>query len=379
MKTLLFFKKIALVGFFFTAFTASSQFTMGVYTQNTSAPGVCDGAAFLDSNIVADYISWVQANTIIQQGGFSVMNLCEGTYTVTYANGQNPPATETFTIGSNTPNPCAGFYAFASGSNSTNALLCDGTASVQANGGTAPFTYLWSNNFSIDSISNLCVGIYTCQIVDANGCMASSTVYISDNSINNVDTTVTIINTTFPLDSILGSIGSQMVEDCNLDITQVGSATITSYTVNGNDVDLTWTLFDLQGNSLATYTVSYPSTIDSAGIYQATFILTCYGKTLNNYELTIVDQFSFNGLVGINENNLGDVKYNNPINEQLSVEFPTVGNYDLTVVDLSGKKVVFGSFVNTSIAMLNTNALKSGSYILTISTNSAQISFKLVK
>ncbi|MBU3659311.1 MAG: T9SS type A sorting domain-containing protein [Flavobacteriales bacterium] len=381
MKSFLFFKKLTLVGLFFAAVSSSNSFAQDVYTQNTSGPGICDGSAYLDSAViaVANDIQWIQVNTTIQQGGTYVGDLCEGTYTVTYTDGSGNPITMTFTIGANSPNPCSGFVVYATGSNVSNPNFCDGTASVQVNGGTAPYVYSWSNNDVTSTISNLCVGSYTCQVYDANGCLGTTNVNIGDNSINNVDTTITIINNTFPGDSTLDVIGNQMIEDCNLDIIQIGGATITNATVSNDGVDLTWTLTDLQGNTLATYNVNYPIVIDSNGVYQATVVITCFGKSLDTYQITIVDQVQLSQAVSINENNLEGIKFNNPINEALNVQFPTTGNYNLTIVDLSGKKVAAASYMNVNEASVNTNYLKSGAYLLTVTSGTAQVSIKLIK
>ena len=49
--------------------------------------------------------------------------------------------------------------------------LCNGTASVTSNtGGTAPYTYLWSNGATTQSITNLCAGTYDVTVTDDNGC-----------------------------------------------------------------------------------------------------------------------------------------------------------------------------------------------------------------
>ena len=48
--------------------------------------------------------------------------------------------------------------------------LNDGTASVSASGGTAPYTYLWSNASTTASISGLVAATYTVTVTDANGC-----------------------------------------------------------------------------------------------------------------------------------------------------------------------------------------------------------------
>ena len=377
MKTLLFFKKIALVGFFFLATT--QLFAQNVYTQNASDSGNCDGAAFLDSSIVANDILWIEANTGIQTGGTSIFNLCEGTYTVTYTNEQGVTSTETFTIGSNSSNPCSGFYVILSGTSVSNPNNCDGSAGVEAYGGTAPYSYYWSNNETQATITNLCAGYFTCNVIDANGCQSTGAVWVATDSLNNFDTTVVIVNDTYPSDLILDTIGSQLVADCNLDIELVASATITSSVVNNSSVDLTWTLFDAQGNTLAIYTENYPYNIDSTGVYEATVVITCIGKSLNNFQLTVTDQVLLSGFASVNENTLNAIKYNNPINDELALQFPANADYEVAILDLSGKKVFNANYSTTSNVLISTQQLKTGAYILTISTNNEQISVKLVK
>ena len=46
----------------------------------------------------------------------------------------------------------------------------DGTATVNPNGGTPGYTYLWSDGQTTQMASGLSPGIYTCVITDANGC-----------------------------------------------------------------------------------------------------------------------------------------------------------------------------------------------------------------
>jgi gliding motility-associated-like protein len=56
----------------------------------------------------------------------------------------------------------------------------DGTASAQAQGGTGPYSFVWSdqNNQTTQQASNLASGIYTVTVSDANACTATATVSI---------------------------------------------------------------------------------------------------------------------------------------------------------------------------------------------------------
>jgi gliding motility-associated-like protein len=50
---------------------------------------------------------------------------------------------------------------------------CNGAASVILNGGTAPYSYLWSNGQTANNADSLCGGIYTLVVTDASNCSKS--------------------------------------------------------------------------------------------------------------------------------------------------------------------------------------------------------------
>jgi len=56
----------------------------------------------------------------------------------------------------------------------------DGVATVSADGGTLPYTYLWDNGETTQMASMLSAGMHTVTVTDANGCKAEANVTIAE-------------------------------------------------------------------------------------------------------------------------------------------------------------------------------------------------------
>ncbi len=114
-------------------------------------------------------------------------NLEIGLYTVTVSDGQNCSSTASIEIVQNT-----NISASTSSTNATCNGIADGTASVSASGGTAPYTYLWNdiNNQTTNTAINLDVGIYIVTITDNLNCTFTTTASVdAPNSITTSSTT----------------------------------------------------------------------------------------------------------------------------------------------------------------------------------------------
>jgi gliding motility-associated-like protein len=57
--------------------------------------------------------------------------------------------------------------------------FCDGFATVAAAGGTGPYSYSWTNGAITPTIANICAGNYTCTVTDAQGCISTTSVQIT--------------------------------------------------------------------------------------------------------------------------------------------------------------------------------------------------------
>ena len=98
-------------------------------------------------------------------------NLSAGTYKVTIIDSDpnQCPIEETFVF-TNPP-------AIAVSSNVTDAIDCDiensGSIDLTISGGTAPYSFNWSNGATTEDLQNISKGDYTVTITDANGCSVS--------------------------------------------------------------------------------------------------------------------------------------------------------------------------------------------------------------
>jgi hypothetical protein len=127
---------------------------------NVSCNGAADGQAVVSATGGAfPYtFAWSDGQTTTFASG-----LAAGTYsvTVTDANGCEGTAAVTLTE----PDPISVTFTTM---NDTGAM--DGSITASATGGTSPYTYMWSNGLTGNSLSGLAGGDYTVTVTDANGC-----------------------------------------------------------------------------------------------------------------------------------------------------------------------------------------------------------------
>jgi gliding motility-associated-like protein len=185
------------------ATTASiSGLAAGTYTVTVTDATGCYGVSIVNvqgaSNII---LTVTKANSLCNSatGTISITNPTGGTAPYTYSwsdlTGTNQPSSRTglragtYTVVVTDATGCSktssitidNTATFNLTGNKTDATCGnnDGSASVTPTiGGTAPFTYLWSNGARTASVSNLAAGNYTVTVTDATGCSGVTTVSV---------------------------------------------------------------------------------------------------------------------------------------------------------------------------------------------------------
>ncbi len=148
----------------------------------------CNTATVCDASVdivvtggVAPFLySFDQGTTY--QGSNQIFGLCAGTYDVLVEDANGCAVFYNFTINTGAT-LSAQSYEYYDNCDSTGNPSGNGSLiSVNAFGGTAPYTYAWSDGSTTNNIQNPTPGVYTVIITDANGCTYSETFNVPSNN-----------------------------------------------------------------------------------------------------------------------------------------------------------------------------------------------------
>ena len=140
-------------------------------STNISCNGVCDGTATVTPvGGTAGYVyNWISAGS---QTDSVATGLCAGVVFDTVIVTDSRLCSDTAYVTLSEPGALT--VTVDSVHNISCNGLCDGDIYTSVTGGTAPYTYLWTNGDTLDSSSALCAGIpYNVIVTDTNGCLDS--------------------------------------------------------------------------------------------------------------------------------------------------------------------------------------------------------------
>ncbi len=180
------------------------------------------------------------------------LNLIAGTYTVVVTDANGCIDTTSVII----TQPQSGLSLSSTQVN----VLCFGNNTGAINltvaGGTAPYTYAWSNNTTAQDPSNLIAGVYTVTVTDANGCTATLSITITQPA------TAVSISTTVQNILCLNGTGS---------INSSPAGGVSPYTYSWSNQATTQNITNLQaGNYTVTVTDANGCTANAVGVVAIT-------------------------------------------------------------------------------------------------------------
>lgn len=250
-------------------------------------------------------------------------NLAAGIYNVTVTDAGGCQSTNSVIIGVDPGDLTVSI------SSSTDALCngsCDGTATAATQGGTAPYLFVWDDpsNQQTPQASNLCAGTFNVGVADANGCLATDQVVITE-------PTVLIPTAVMDAQSNCGNPDGQATASANGGTVAVDY----SYTWSSSPVQTTATA---AGLAPATYTVTVT---DDNGCAESVDVDV---TSTPGYTATITsstDALCFSGCDGeatvqANAGNTPPVSYSwntVPVQTSATATALCAGSYDVTITD----------------------------------------------
>ncbi len=143
--------------------------------SNVSCFNMCNGniSVSVSGGTLPYHYAWSNGNT-----STSITNLCPSNYTLLITDSNHCKAQVVQSI--TQPQPLN--ITFPDTGHVVCNGLCNGFITSQVSGGTPNYQYFWISGQTTPSVSNLCAGLYTLFITDANNCQASASVPILDTS-----------------------------------------------------------------------------------------------------------------------------------------------------------------------------------------------------
>ncbi|MBI2966631.1 MAG: PKD domain-containing protein [Bacteroidetes bacterium] len=151
--------------------TQPGALSLSLVKTNVTCNSVNNGSVNLTASGGVTPYTYLWSNNATSE---DVSNLAPATYTVTVTDVCGQTATGTAVI----TEPAA-VSVTISGSNVTCYGLGNGSATATAAGGTVPYIYQWNNSQNTQTAIGLFAGFYSVNVFDANSCLASNSITIT--------------------------------------------------------------------------------------------------------------------------------------------------------------------------------------------------------
>ena len=371
------------------------QITASTNSTNTSCGSSTGTATVTPISGMAPYTYQWSNNATTQ----TITNLAVGTYTalVTDANGCQA------TVSAVVTNPNAPTVAFTALTNVSCNGGSDGSLTVTPSGGTAPYTYVWSNQATTQTITNLTAGTYSVTVTDNNGCSTSETISITEPIVlSNIFTPTQVACNGGATGAITATVSGGTMPYTYLWSNMATTATVTglsagTYNLTVTDANgCTLTLSQIITEPSLPLSATTSSTVSSGTDGTATVTAsggtppysylwspsnqntaTASGLAGGNYTVTVTDANGCTqtstvhvGTLGLEEVNLlqGLTLYPNPTHASVYLDLGKLfeEKVTLTMTNALGQIISKNEVVNESIVEMDTDLLEPGVYWIEI-------------
>ena len=215
----------------------------------------------------------------------------------------------------------------------------NGYATASVTGGTAPFTFIWSNGATTSSISNLASGGYTVTVTDGLGCIASVQVTITQPP------------------ALIGNVVSTPDNGSNngsINLSPQGGTQPYSYAWSTGD-----NTQDISGLAAGSYSVTIT---DASGCVKV--VTTTVSSNV--------------GIAAIDEVNSWLI-YPNPTHDWLTIDASKQVNAKITIYNLLGQEIADFKMESSNSIQFRMTDLPNGEYWLKITTDKGVAYRKIMK
>ncbi len=241
----------------------------------------------------------------------------------------------------------------------------DGYIESNIYGGTPPYAYSWSTGNTTANIYYLTSGLYSLNVVDANGCVNSMTASLYE-PYDTLGGTIVDTLTTGILDTCLNFVPTSYY---------ISSVIVDSMS---NTVTVIWTFTG--GGMTSTITTTYSYTYNGNTV--VVLSINCGAKAITTYQTVIHIGMTTEVPNYAIENGL--FVYPVPFSDKINVDFTSQKseNVNISIMDASGRLVIsknLNSASGVNSTQVNTSQLPSGVYILNIQNSNGVVRKQVVK
>ncbi len=313
-----------------TASTTVTASNTAITSTPASTPATCtatNGSASVTATNGTPSYTYLWSNNATTA---SLSNVAAAAYTVTITDANGCSGTAAATVTANT-------ISLTSTPTSTpsTCTAANGSASVTATNGTPSYTYIWSNNATTASLSNVASAAYTVTITDANGCSGTAATTVIANTIS-LTSTISATATTCG-----ATTGTATVNPTN------GTA---NYTYLWNNSDNTATITNLGAGN-------YQVTITDANGCSGTAtiaVTTPNGPSATQIATDVTCNGEANGAIDVTTTGgTGAISYQwNQSDTTQDLTAISGGTYTLTITDINNCSFTVSAVVNEPTALM---------------------------